>query len=252
MKIDKLILLLMVSALITLMFYYRVQQVELPDEPITEIEVVKPRPEKITVETPTFEGKTFKSIFTINEISKTVHDRIINKSFKVNDTIQIDDLRYLEVTYWDFDNKRKYGELIVHKEVSEDVLEIFTILYDNKYLIESIVLVDEYEANDDLSMAANNTSAFNYRTSTGGKKLSNHAYGLAIDINPVQNPYVYGKIILPETGKSYIDREKYKIGMIIKDDICYQAFASKGWTWGGDWNSLKDYQHFEFKIEGVN
>ncbi|MBI9012799.1 MAG: M15 family metallopeptidase [Clostridiales bacterium] len=252
MKKDKFILLLMISTLITLMFYYRVQTIEvteeIPKETVKHVVKVTLDPVKI----PNLEGKTFKEVFAINTIDDIVYNRINNISYKENDSITRDDLRYLEVTYWGFDNKRHYGELIVNQLVAEEVLEIFKELYQNHYPVENMLLVDEYNGDDLKSMEANNTSAFNYRKVAGSNKLSNHSYGLAIDINPLQNPYVKNSHVSPEGGNEYIDRETIQIGMIQKNDICYQAFISRGWEWGGDWKSIKDYQHFEKKIEGFN
>jgi hypothetical protein len=94
-------------------------------------------------------------------------------------------------------------------------------------------------------MAENNTSAFNFRRITNSTTISKHGYGVAIDINPIQNPYIRGETILPPAGEEYLDRSNIRMGMITKGDICYQAFISRGWKWGGDWSTPKDYQHFE-------
>ena len=252
MKKDKLILLLMISTLITLMFYYRVKTVEIvehiSEEPVRHVVEVTLDPVRI----PDIEGKTFKVVFTINEIDEVIYNRINNMSYKENAHITLDDLRYLELTYWGFDDQRHYGELIVNQLVADEVIEIFKELYDNHYPIEKMTLVDDYDADDLKSMAANNTSAFNYRKVAGTNKLSNHSFGLALDINPLQNPYISNNYVSPEGGNEYLDREIYQMGMINKEDICYQAFTSRGWEWGGDWKSIKDYQHFEKKIEGIN
>jgi len=252
MKMDKIILFLMISALITLMFYYRVQTVEIPE--VIEETVIR-KVVKVTIEPvkiPDFEGKTFKSKFTINKIDDIIYNRINKSSYHENNYIKIDDLRYLEITYWGYDNKKHIGELIVHQLVANDVIDIFKELYSEKFLINEVVLIDNYEADDEFSMNANNTSAFNYRIATGSTKLSNHAYGLAIDINPMQNPYIYGENILPIESAAYIDRSNYQAGMIIKNDVCYNAFTTRGWKWGGNWTSIKDYQHFEITIKGIN
>lgn len=189
-----------------------------------------------------------ETIFTFNPLSEEIKDKILGISFKENNNIKIEDLAYIQVTYWGFDDKEHVGELIVNKVVSEDVIEIFKELYEAKFPIEKIRLIDDYNANDELSMLDNNTSAFCYREIVGSKKISNHGYGVAIDINPVQNPYVKNNIVSPESGREYLDRENIRKGMIIKGDNCYNAFISRGWEWGGEWKSLKDYQHFEFKI----
>jgi hypothetical protein len=145
----------------------------------------------------------------------------------------------------DFNGETQTGEMIVSAGVAADVIDIFEMLYLNRYPIEKIRLIDHYEADDGLSMADNNTSAFNFRFMTNSTKISKHGYGLAIDINPVQNPYISGNAVLPPSGAEYADRTDVRPGMIVKGDECYSIFISRGWEWGGDWNNPKDYQHFE-------
>ena len=159
-------------------------------------------------------------------------------------------LSYLKVAYWGFDDQPHMGELIVNKKVAAEVTEIFQELYEAKFPIEKIRLIDEYGAEDSKSMEDNNTSSFCFREVEGKPgTLSKHSYGLAIDINPVQNPYIYKDEISPEAGKEYADRSKAQKGMILKGDACYQAFIDRGWTWGGNWNYEKDYQHFQKSIK---
>ena len=169
-------------------------------------------------------------------------------------TLQIsyDDLRYLKVLYYDFDGNVTEGELICNAFIAEDLKEIFYELYCNQYPIESIRLIDDYNGDDTASMEANNTSCFNYRVVDGTASLSKHALGCAIDINPFYNPYVVfdktGKgqdYISPEGSEIYADRSRdfaYKIDEL---DLCYKLFKEHGFTWGGSWNSCKDYQHFQ-------
>lgn len=197
----------------------------------------------------TQEYETLEAVFAYSPLSDKVIDKITGMSYKENEEIKIEDLAYIQVTHWGFDDKEHVGELIVHAKVAEDLVDIFEELYEAKYPIEKIRLIDEYDANDELSMSDNNTSAFCYREVTGSNgELSNHSYGIAIDVNPIQNSYVKNDIVLPEAGKEYLDRENIRKGMIVEGDACYNAFKSRGWTWGGDWKSLKDYQHFEKKI----
>ncbi len=208
------------------------------------------------------EGRIFKDVSEDAEIHNLVmpkfeeygitsemKERITGKSYKENDFIKYDDLKYLEVAYKDFEGKTQIGELIVNKNISKDVLAIFKELYDNGYKIEKMNLIDDYMANDDLSMKDNNTSAFNFRNIGDQDILSQHAYGLAIDINPLQNPYVKDGMASIEESQEYVIRENKRLGMIDKDDICVKIFKEHGWEWGGDWVSPKDYQHFERKIE---
>lgn len=188
-------------------------------------------------------------VFKQSSISDEIAEKIKGVSWKEESPVKLEDLAYINITYWGFDDKEHIGEMIVHKKLAEEIIDIFKDLYDAKFPIEKIRLIDEYDANDDLSMADNNTSAFCSREVTGSKGVfSMHSYGIAIDINPVQNPYVKGDIVLPKQGREYLDRDNVRKGMIVKGDVCYNAFVSRGWTWGGDWNSLKDYQHFEKEI----
>jgi len=187
--------------------------------------------------------------YSISKIDDILYHRIYQKSYKENCTIALEDLRYVTVCYYGFDKVPHKGELIVNKSIAEKVSVIFQELYDVKYPIEKICLVDNYNGDDNASMADNNSSCFNYRTIDGTTKLSNHSKGLAIDINPLYNPYirsVNGKTcILPESGTEYADRNLNCIYMIKKGDTCYNAFIRHGFSWGGEWTSSKDYQHFE-------
>jgi hypothetical protein len=189
-------------------------------------------------------------MFLIENITQDIKDRINGKSYGKDCSVPYEDLRYVKVLYWGFDEEIHEGELIVNKAIAEDIADIFKELYENKYPIEKMVLVDEYEADDNASMTANNSSAFNYRTiDDGSGRLSNHSYGLAIDINPLYNPYVRkinGEIVVsPDNGAEYADRSQSCSYFIKEDDICYKAFTSRGFTWGGDWKNTKDYQHFQ-------
>ncbi len=123
--------------------------------------------------------------------------------------------------------------------------QIFKELYLMGYPIEKMRVMSCYGGSDELSMEDNNSSAFNFRYMTDGGNLSYHAYGLAIDLNPKVNPYIKEELVLPVNGKEYVNRNQCVLGMIKKDDAVYQLFKRYGWTWGGDWTSLKDYQHFE-------
>ena len=186
---------------------------------------------------------------SISPISDSVYERIYKKSYKEDCTVPLSDLRYITVSYYGFDHVVHTGELIVNKDIAEKTTAVFRELFDAKYPIEKISLVDDYDADDNASMAANNTSCFNYRTIDGTTTLSNHSKGRAIDINPLYNPYVRtinGKLsVLPENGAEYVDRTGDCPYMIQKGDICYNIFIKYGFTWGGEWNSSKDYQHFE-------
>lgn len=166
--------------------------------------------------------------------------------------VSYEDLRYMNILYYDFNSDVQTGELICNKAIADDLIEIFYELYKNEYQIESVRLIDDYNGDDTASMEANNTSCFNYRPVDGTSSLSKHALGCAIDINPFYNPYVVfnkGKAgetyISPAGSEVYADRSKVFAYKIDENDLCYKLFKEHGFTWGGNWNSCKDYQHFQ-------
>jgi hypothetical protein len=157
-----------------------------------------------------------------------------------------DNLRRLTLTYLDFDRKPRTGALVVNKELADEVTRIFQTLFQHGFLIERMVPIEEYNGDDDASMAANNTSAFNCRDATGKPGVfSNHSWGRAIDINPLINPYVKGDKVLPRAGRKYADRTRSYKGSILKDSFIVHEFEKAGWIWGGRWPDRQDYQHFE-------
>jgi hypothetical protein len=160
--------------------------------------------------------------------------------------VPLTDLRLLKITYLDYSGKSATGELIVHQELAEETESIFRELYARRFPIEKIAPVDEYGGNDDRSMEANNTSAFNCRDKTGQPgNFSNHSWGRAIDINPLTNPYVKGNTVFPAAGRAYLDRSKTYKGGIQANDFVVKLFQQHRWTWGGSWKDRQDYQHFE-------
>ena len=187
--------------------------------------------------------------FSQQEITDALFVRIKGKSYKDNCTTSLSDLRYLQVLHYNKEGEVLKGELICHQSISEDLLTIFRELYKAKYPIERMMLVDEYDADDEASMKANNSSAFNFRYVSGTKSLSRHSRGMAIDINPLYNPYVRQRngrtVVEPANAEPYVDRTKDFPYKIVKDDLCYRLFKKYGFIWGGDWKNSKDYQHFE-------
>jgi hypothetical protein len=159
-----------------------------------------------------------------------------------------DSLVLLSLPYRDFDDSQQVGQLIVAKSVASEVADAFSEIFaSGAFRIARMELVDRYDGSDDASMAANNTSAFNCRLTTSGTRLSAHALGTAIDINPVQNPYVSGNTVLPPAGNEFdevYERSPAPTGVIVEGDVVTESFAKQGWVWGGNWTSLKDYQHF--------
>jgi hypothetical protein len=163
--------------------------------------------------------------------------------------ISREELCLLTVLHYDFEGNVKTGHLICNVAIADDLLAIFYELYSGEYQIEKIRLIEEYGGDDDLSMADNNTSCFNYRKTLSGN-MSRHAYGLAVDINPFYNPYVIFNrngttTILPEGSDPYTDRSRDFPYKIDENDLCYRLFKEYGFTWGGDWNNQKDWQHFQ-------
>jgi hypothetical protein len=155
-----------------------------------------------------------------------------------------ENLELVTVYYYGFDDKLHQGQVLVHKEAVRDITEIFNFIRETRFPIEKVVPICEYKWSDEESMKDNNTCSFNYRFISGTRIHSMHASGLAIDINPLQNPYFKNHIVLPE-GAKYDSTLK---GTITADSQLVKEFKKLGWTWGGDWKSLKDYQHFEKKI----
>lgn len=187
--------------------------------------------------------------FYISEITDELFNRMKGKSYKDDCNVPREDLRYIHILHKDLEGNTCEGEMVCHKIIAQDLLEIFEELYLNDYPIERMVLIDEYGADDETSMTANNSSCFNYRVISHTTKISKHGLGIAVDINPLYNPYtkiVDGtRIVEPAAGEPYLDREADFPYKIDEDDLCYKLFIEHGFEWGGSWTSAKDYQHFE-------
>ena len=188
---------------------------------------------------------------SISKITPQVKKRMLKgNSWRKGCPVGINTLRYLRLSYIDFNGQSKVGELIVHKDVSVEVAEIFKELYEMAYPIQKMKLVSNYKGSDWQSIEADNTSAFNCRSATGSKKWSKHSYGKAIDINPIENPYIArsGRISHRESLQ-YRKRVHKKAtsadkAVLLKNDKATKIFKKYGWKWGGDWSRVKDYQHF--------
>lgn len=193
--------------------------------------------------------------FSVSEISDELFCRIRGKSFKDDCTLPREDLRYLHVLHRDLGGQTREGEMIVNRHIAADVLEILKTLYENDYPIERIRLIDEYAADDELSMEDNNSSGFNFRFIPYTTKISKHGLGLAVDINPLYNPYtklVDGvRIIQPLNAAPYLDREAPFAYKIERGDLCCRLFLEHGFIWGGDLQGRTDYQHFEVPDERI-
>jgi len=153
-------------------------------------------------------------------------------------------LRRVRLSYWGFDGRAHRGSLDVHVSVAGGVVRIFRRLYTARFPIRRMRPVDAYGANDDRSMAADNTSAFNCRFVSSTRRWSMHAYGQAIDVNPVENPYVSSAGVQPPAGRAFVDRSRVRPGMAVAGGTLVRAFAAAGWAWGGRWGGTPDYQHF--------
>lgn len=192
--------------------------------------------------------KTTKNFYT-TKITSSIWKRINGKSYSADCTVPRDDLCYLHILHKDLNGKTHEGELIVNAYIAKDVLHIFKKLYKANYPIEKVSLVDEYDADDEKSMEDNNSSSFNFRFISHTTKVSKHGLGLAVDINPLYNPYIKTvngtQIVEPVTAGAYTDRSKDFPCKIDHGDLCYKLFTEYGFEWGGDWKNSKDYQHFE-------
>ena len=188
---------------------------------------------------------------TISVITPEIKKRMIKgNSWREGCPVGLEDLRYLRIKHINFNGEEQMGEMIVHKDVSAEVTEIFEALYNAGYPIKKMRLVSDYKGSDWQSIESDNTSAFNCRAATGSKKWSKHSYGKAIDINPIENPYISRKgYISHKASKIYKKRVHQKStyadkAVLLNSDKAVQLFKKYGWEWGGDWSGVKDYQHF--------
>lgn len=253
-KIILILIMALISSVSSIWSYAKTEKIQVGEpEIIPAVAVSRPKAydeTRIKVDTSAKRLNEGEVVFESRPITKEIKKKINGVSWNDNAPYPIEDLAYVRVSYIDFEGNTKVGELIVHKLVAKDVLAIFKELYKKRFPIEKIMLIDEYNADDNASMEDNNSSALCVRNTTDkDKELSKHAYGLAVDINPVQNPYVRGDSVYPPQGTKYLDRTNIRKGMIIENGDCYNTFLKRGWTWGGNWNDLKDYQHFEKDVD---
>jgi len=181
---------------------------------------------------------------TIARIDAAQAKRMTGVSWRAGCPVALRDLRLLTMTHVRFDGRTRTGRLIVHEDVARDVLGVFRRLYAAKFPIRRMTPVDAYGASDFRSIEADNTSAFNCRYVDGTTRWSEHAYGRAIDINPIENPYVSGGRTSHRASEPYVDRTPRRPGMAYEGGVLVRAFDAIGWGWGGRWSSVKDYQHF--------
>lgn len=188
-------------------------------------------------------AKEFAS--SVTPIPNNIKKQMLQYTWREGCPVALDDLVYIKLSYWGLDNQPHQGELIVHKDISSEVVAIFHDLYQQQFPIAKMQLMEAYKGDDTAADNDNNTSAFNCRPQVNFPKLfSAHSYGKAIDLNPLFNPYVNGTEIIPDTGKKYLTNDTP--GKILANSLVYQDFTSRGWAWGGDWTGkIHDYQHFE-------
>lgn len=195
-----------------------------------------------------------EKFFSIDTLSDSVLKRMRGHSLKPGARVDVKELRYLRMLHRGIDGTTRKGEMVCNKAIASDLVDIFLELYKANYKIENMRLVDDYGADDEVSMSHNNTSCFNYRQTSAHKTLSKHSRGMAIDVNPLYNPCLHvsdskAGQVEPKGGKAYArGRERIKntpVRLINTSDLCYRLFLKHGFRWGGAWRSLKDYQHFE-------
>jgi hypothetical protein len=158
--------------------------------------------------------------------------------------VPLRELRVIHMTFWGFDREAHSGELVVHRRWADDLVHVFRRIYRARFPIRRMRAIERYDGNDHRSMKADNTSAFNCRYVAGTTRWSQHAYGRAIDLNPVENPYVSGRHVSPRAGRRFADRSLQRRGMVHRGDVVWRAFHRLGWGWGGSWSGAQDYQHF--------
>jgi hypothetical protein len=188
-------------------------------------------------------GSSFTGV--VAKIDATTAASMTGVSWQPGCPVALADLRTITLTYWGFDNVAHLGTLVVHRRQATRMVKVFRRLYDARFPIEQMLPIEAFAGDDDASTKANNTSGFNCRKVAGSKSWSQHAWGAAVDINPLQNPYVdaHGAVLDP-AAEVFVDRTRTDAGIITRRGVVVKAFAAQGWRWGGNWRSIKDYQHF--------
>jgi D-alanyl-D-alanine carboxypeptidase len=191
-----------------------------------------------TAATPPFVGK-------IAPLSAKQRARMTGVSWRPGCPVPLRDLRQLTVSHWGFDGRRRTSRLVVHETAASSLRTVFRRLYAERFAIRKLVPIEAYGGSDFRSIEADNTSAFNCRRATGSSSWSEHAYGRAIDVNPIENPYVENGRVYHDASRSYVSRQPARKGMAVEGGALVRAFDAIGWGWGGRWTgSVKDYQHF--------
>jgi D-alanyl-D-alanine carboxypeptidase len=185
--------------------------------------------------------------FTARRIGASMRARMTGSSWRPGCPVALSDLRLLRIGYWGFDRRPHVGRMIVAASAVDPVRRAFEELFGERFPIRRMRLIDDYDGSDHASIEADNTSAFNCRKATGSSRFSEHAYGRAIDVNPIENPYVYPDgTTVHRASRPYLDRSRHRRGMAYRGGVLVRAFTRVGWSWGGDWRppSATDFQHF--------
>jgi hypothetical protein len=181
---------------------------------------------------------------SVSRLEREIRELMTGSSWHEGCPVEFADLRLVRLMYLGFDGEAHHGRLVVHRRWADEIVEVFRRLYRREFPIRRMRLVDRYGADDQASMRHDNTSAFNCRYVAGTTVWSQHAFGRAIDIDPVENPYVDGSHVSPPNGEPYANRSDVRPGMIFERDVVWRAFHQIGGVWGGTWTSARDYQHF--------
>ena len=181
---------------------------------------------------------------SVAPIPAALAERMTGVSWHPGCPVPLRDLRLLTLRHRGFDGSVRTGRLVVHRDVARDLVGVFRRLYEARFPIRRMRLVDAYGGDDFRSIEADNTSAFNCRFVEGARRWSEHAYGRAIDVNPIENPYVSDGRTAHRASLPYLDRSRRRAGMAVEGGALVRAFDAIGWGWGGRWSSPKDYQHF--------
>lgn len=192
----------------------------------------------------TTRGATDGFTATVSPIGPGLGATMTGSSWRPGCPVALRDLRLITTRHWGFDGRLRTGRLVVHRDAASGVVGVLRRLWDARFPIRRMELVDRYGASDFRSIEADNTSAFNCRYVDGTSRWSEHSYGRAIDVNPIENPYVSGGRTSHRASEPYLDRTPCRRGMACPGNVLVRAFAAVGWGWGGDWTSVKDYQHF--------
>jgi len=171
-------------------------------------------------------------------------DVLARSSWLAECPVTLDELSYLTMSHFGFDQKFHTGEMIVNTSVAEQVVEVFRDLHEARFPIEQMRVITKEEIDAHPTGDWNDTTSFVCRPAVGSESWSQHAYGFAVDVNPFHNPYLKGDLVLPELASAYTDRDTVRVGMIVPGDVVTESFGGIGWGWGGNWSSLKDWMHF--------